>query len=412
MGRKVKGDKAKAGDAKVAASSQTATAKESVDEVVPSKGGLSKSSKYKRKKKTKKGKGGFWLFLSFLLVGGGLAVAAVLLEDQISGFFLSLRNGGENSLPLKPELQVKPPPPDAAPVGAPVPPPPVVIDDPTPEGAETNPIEEDPKLPDGAAIEILPAESFFVEEGGDPTPPSTDIIEIESSILDDLASSSSYDPIVREFETARSAVVSLLEATSVSEALQVVHEPLRTEELMSFYLGSKPIDPTDAKKIDLVNAGTVPGTELNAYLMKVITSDHPDGFPVLIEQTADGYKIDWDAYVQCKDRLLEKFFAAQSGTSEAFYVTLKRAHFGDDDVVLARKLCFEVSSPLPTDPSQFVYADANSKLGQELEARIQWNKVYFPVLKLQWEPADGKHTGYMRIDEFVRDTWRKKRTAE
>ena len=148
--------------------------------------------------------------------------------------------------------------------------------------------------------------------------------------------------------------------------------------------------------------------------MKVISPDHPEGFPVSVEETTDGYKVDWDAYIQCKDRLLEKYYSSKPAVPEEFYVTLKRSHHFDPDgtadtSVLGNKLCFKVSSPLPTDTSQFVFADPNSVVGRELEARIQWNKVYFPVVELEWVPADGEHNGYMRISKFARDTWLKPR---
>ena len=391
--------------------SQRVEAKQADGKVIASTPGeqepeVEKKEKRVKKKRVqkKKSKSNIVLLLSFLVVGGGLAALSPMVEskfDSLTALFSSKVTGPSETeiglpvSPIDPETidseQIDPeaiPSPDVPSRGPTI--------EPQIEGSEPEPSEQVGELPEGVQIQIKKAESFPEEEEG---PAIGDSPEI------------SHDPIVAEFEKARTAVLALLNATSIPEAKAYVHEPIRTEELMRLYLGSESFTATVPEKIELINAGTVPGTTLNAYLMKVITQDHPEGFPVSIEETEDGYKVDWEAFIQCKDRLLEKFFAAKTSRGEEFYVTLKRVHFGDDKVPLGKKLCFKVSSPLPTDPSQFVYADTNSKLGQELAARFQWDKVYFPVLKMEWVPANGNHAGYMRIAEFVRDTWRKKRAT-
>ncbi|MCB1094343.1 MAG: hypothetical protein KDN22_02080 [Verrucomicrobiae bacterium] len=344
------------------------------------------------------------LILSFPVVAGALGFAGYVYKSEIIGIIQqNSANAGAMTAPAEGAME-----PFSTGGGSSQPTEPSSVDtegEIPEEGANPmgtlgeNPIEQADavEMPDGAIVQILPA--------GDVPRQTAEVPTMKDGIV---------DPIVKEFEDARSVVRSLLLSSSTDEAAQWVHDPATTSAMMKAYYGSSGITPTESLSIDLVNAGTVPGSERNAYLMKVTSADHPEGFPVSVEETADGYKVDWDAYIQCKDRLLEKYYALKPAVHEEFYVTLKRSHHFDPDGtpgtgVLNSKLCFKVSSPLPSDASQYVYADPNSVVGRELEARIQWNKVYFPVIELEWVPADGDHNGYMRISKFVRDTWRKSR---
>ncbi|MGK0185805.1 MAG: hypothetical protein ACI9R3_001588 [Verrucomicrobiales bacterium] len=416
-------------DASLVAASQQVTTKEAKGSIIESDGektpvpvaalSLEEGKKNKREKKAKKAKnpskGGLGrkaLILSFPIVAGGLAVAGYKVKPMI----MSAIDRASSAMYV-PEMT-----PSNDPLAVPSNVLPTNIDGAANEVSDSGlpettappaagvvpPFEsfhEDPvdtvSIPADAVVQILPAGDI----PGQGAPASSDSIQHEEM------ANGMVDPIVREFENAKSVVNSLLLSSSTEEAAHWVHDSAASEEVMKLYYGSTGITPSEALAIELVNAGTVPGTDRNAYLLKVISADHPEGFPVSIEQTSDGYKVDWEAYIQCKDRLLEKFYTAQPSIPESFYVTLKRSHHfapegSGNASALNNKLCFKVSSPLPTDPSQYAYADSNSVVGREMEARIKWNKVYFPVVELEWVPSDGQHSGYMRISGFVRDTWR------
>jgi hypothetical protein len=74
--------------------------------------------------------------------------------------------------------------------------------------------------------------------------------------------------------------------------------------------------------------------------------------PVMLEEQKDGFKVDWLAFVEFKDRMLEKFLQAyQEGPPARFHVGIIRHHYFEDNVPsLDRKDAFRIS---PAPPNTF-----------------------------------------------------------
>ena len=158
------------------------------------------------------------------------------------------------------------------------------------------------------------------------------------------------------------------------------------------------VDDADVEPVDEPDGGYAPGPAL-----KGSPPPQKKGWGWNL-----GDKVDWDAFVQCKDRLLKKFAETGevNGANAGFYVMLKRSHYFKDDVPdVEGKLCFYVESPMPGERGVYAFVDKLSAEARELESKIRWGALYFPVVRLsRVEQPDGEP--YLVLREVVRDQWR------
>ena len=159
--------------------------------------------------------------------------------------------------------------------------------------------------------------------------------------------------------------------------------------------------------VELEYAGIIPSSGAKAFIFNVIHPDHPRGFPVSAEHTPEGYRIDWQSYIQWRHEWLRRFVEKKSAEPQMLFVVLRRAHYFNDDVPrLDEKLCFKISSAVPGDEGTFAFVDHPSALARSLTSTYEWRKLYFPVVEVQWirEPNGAP---YVRLNRIVRPTWRR-----
>jgi hypothetical protein len=130
-----------------------------------------------------------------------------------------------------------------------------------------------------------------------------------------------------------------------------------------------------------------------------------EGFPVSVEETPSGPKVDWMAYVQFHDNRLGKFIKIPQLEADTFYAIVERRHYFRSDVPdLGSKICLGIQPPIPGYEG-YAFIEKDSPLGAELIEKFQWEHMYFPVLKLRWKRTqDGAQ--YIEVKELVRESWR------
>lgn len=210
-----------------------------------------------------------------------------------------------------------------------------------------------------------------------------------------------------EQQKAREAVQHLLEANSVDRILTLVHNPKTlAPAIQAYYSGQKPQQvPFDGIVFD--SGARIPATNGRAYLFRVRSPDREQGFPVSTEETPDGYKIDWEAFVQCKDRAMARFWPNPQAAAQTFYVVLQRAHYFESDVPeIDRFECLKATSPNPDDDPFFAFVPKESELGRMVTQKIYWDKKYFAVAAFSHVPhaGGGQHVELTRVLRWV---WRR-----
>lgn len=108
--------------------------------------------------------------------------------------------------------------------------------------------------------------------------------------------------------------------------------------------------------------------------------------PVMLEEKEDGFKVDWVAFVEFKDRMLEKFFQTYMTGKACFHVGIIRHHYFEDGVPnVDRKDAFRVGPAPPNSFQASVFIDKDSPLAQELRNRMPWETHVWAVVELEWK---------------------------
>ncbi len=184
---------------------------------------------------------------------------------------------------------------------------------------------------------------------------------------------------------------------------------------MAAYYKATPYAPEKISEITFQHKQKLPDSEHQFYLFKVITASNKGSFPMTVEETSTGFHTDWEAYVQFKDSHLEKFLSNPKvgpdgkGEIKTFNVILRRAHdFTDDMPESDKKWCYKIDAPVDNLDGGFSFIPKFSTYGQELDTKLKWLLLYFPIVDIRWE-VDANHPSskpYVRLMKIRQFNWR------
>lgn len=215
-------------------------------------------------------------------------------------------------------------------------------------------------------------------------------------------------PASAEVLAAQRAVRNLVTARSVAEVVPWIFDARALEPTVRSYHAQHALQPMADAVIEHEYSGVISATGGTAHIFNVLGPSHPRGFPVSAESTPNGYRIDWQSYIQWRDAWLRRFLDSQSTEPQTLFVVLRRTHYFNDDVTgLDDKHAFRVTSAVPDDEGAVAFVDKNSAVGRSLNEVYEWRTLYFPVVELQWVPATGGQSRYLRLNRIVRPTWRR-----
>ncbi len=190
-----------------------------------------------------------------------------------------------------------------------------------------------------------------------------------------------------EARPAVEALKKFLAANSLTERLQYTLGTEHMKPLMELYYSRSADGPVSVDRIQFVRMD--PNPELGSgkhciFSLENKTWEFP--VPVMLEEQSDGFKVDWLAFVEFKDRLLEKYFQAYQEGPARFHVGIIRHHYFEDGIPnLDRKDAFRVSPAPPNSFQASVFLDKDSKLSQELRVRLPWETHVWAVVELEWK---------------------------
>ncbi len=195
----------------------------------------------------------------------------------------------------------------------------------------------------------------------------------------------------------------LLTARKPDEIKAYVHQPAEALRKASSYFPGGDLNPAPWHRIFYDSSTQIPKSAYKARLFRVITDAVPLGFPVAVEETANAPRIDYDAFIQCRNRMLDTFLTTPSAPPDRFLAVMKRAHyFGDQltDAELQELICLEVSCPNPGANKQPVFIPKNTEFGKMALRRFTWDKSFTPIIELAHTPR------YIQLTAIVQDAWR------
>ena len=148
------------------------------------------------------------------------------------------------------------------------------------------------------------------------------------------------------------------------------------------------------------------------FIFNVKTKNQPLPFVVAVEETDNGFQVDWPPMIQFKDRSLQRFYEEvdldKTDKGKDFYVSLSRAnYFGEDIAEVDKKLAFRLRIPARFDQPIYAFVPKFTDYGNELDSTLDWGKRYLVVARLKWSTdATEDAPPYLRLMGIVQYAWR------
>ncbi len=205
-------------------------------------------------------------------------------------------------------------------------------------------------------------------------------------------------------EKARQTLERLMMARSANELAGLVHHPVEAMRQAIQYFPDGNLIPVPILEITLEAIEPTAKAPFKVRIFRVVTDRVPSGFPVAVEDTAEGPRIDFTAFVQCRDQLLDQFAKQPAAGPGRFLVVLRRGHYFGEDLTQAeldRMICLEVASPNPSSAKYPVFVSRDTELGQLALRNFDWDKTYTPIVELAHSPR------HMALNAIVEETWRR-----
>jgi len=189
-----------------------------------------------------------------------------------------------------------------------------------------------------------------------------------------------------------------------SRALHVLH-PAETTAKMETYHATTPDGPTafTSLRADASHGDGEKSARLLSYL--IVTESHPDGLPVALVETPEGWKVDWETFVEFRDDHFGRFAAGQGGEAGAFHVLVRNTHyFGEPFPGSDQLTAFRLDPPLP-DRNHYAFVPTGSDLHKTLAGVTEWGRPFAPVLQLVRKPH-GDRKFHLEIESILAPNWR------
>jgi len=195
------------------------------------------------------------------------------------------------------------------------------------------------------------------------------------------------DDVPAAAQPAVEALKKFLQSKSLEERLKYTLGADMMKPHMERYYAHAPDGPILVDRIQFVRMD--PNPELGSGKHCILSLENKTwefSVPVMLEEKEDGFKVDWVAFVEFKDRMLEKFFQTYMPGKACFHVGIIRHHFFEDGVPnVDRKDAFRVSPAPPNSFQASVFLEKDSALAQELRTRMPWETHVWAVVELEWK---------------------------
>jgi hypothetical protein len=191
-----------------------------------------------------------------------------------------------------------------------------------------------------------------------------------------------------ECQPALDSLKQFLAAPNWQERLKHTQLATSMESKVQLYYASNPDGPVEVDSIDYFRHDTKPEVGKHMQVIFVLKNrawSYDDGFPVMVEQTPEGGKVDWLTFVEFKDDILNRYLSNYVAEPGRFHVAIRRSHYFEDDVPNREdKDVFEIVPPMG-NCNGYVFVPKGSPLARSLNTTISWDKeMSFGVVQLQW----------------------------
>lgn len=119
---------------------------------------------------------------------------------------------------------------------------------------------------------------------------------------------------------AEASLKAFLEAPDWASRCSYVLSPQTVRPAMEAYSHEAPDGPTPYQSVSLAQSSIDEKTGYTLFIFNVKTSKSPDNIPVVVKETPGGWLVDWQAFVEFRDALFQKFVAGPVDKTGQFHL--------------------------------------------------------------------------------------------
>lgn len=210
---------------------------------------------------------------------------------------------------------------------------------------------------------------------------------------------------------AHAALGKFLAARDLKERTRFVRNAGRIRSRMAAYYQESPDadGPEEVESIRFVQDHPIPDSEYRFYVFEIIRKADGLPVPVCVEQTKQGYVVDWEAYVEARDRRFEKYCESWKDEPGVFRILLERVHYWEDDVPdQDSKVPYKALGPAPGRPFVVWVHKVTPVFARHFQntERMNWDTLTFPIARLRWVRDRNSGAQWIQLQDIVSDSWR------
>ena len=257
----------------------------------------------------------------------------------------------------------------------------------------------------GPKVPAMPDQIFRTPGQKPPTDPTQTSVRQETIEEPPPAIQFTDQELKQILKDPKRTLEAFLLAGNVEDLLNFVADRETVEKDIRAYYKNGKRTPINAQEVSFDSSGVIDDTAMAVYLYRVTTSRKK--LTVAVEETEGGYRVDWSAFTQFHDGLLEKFVRNPEAGSGNFYVILRRSHYFGNDVPDSDDLhVFRIQSPIPPYLSASVFLKRDNPNAKAILERYRWSTDYRPYVKLKWAKSEDGDPR-IELEEIIRHKWRR-----
>jgi len=206
----------------------------------------------------------------------------------------------------------------------------------------------------------------------------------------------------------RGALVSFLKGANWQERLPYIYRADSLKSSIETYYQSHPDGALPEHELEFFHLDESTENGGPYWIFFVTTPAAPDGFPAIVRRTPEGFKVDWECFVEFNDRLFVHFFESGEAGPKQFRVVLKRTDYWGPDrpqfTTLNYFICYRVELPY-TDLDHYAFVASDDPLAEELSKKVTWGMPPLASI-VSFERVNFAHgQSHLKIVDLVTDGW-------
>ena len=248
--------------------------------------------------------------------------------------------------------------------------------------------------------------------------PSDPAPEQENELAPPVRSAAAVGPLRENapgrLDEQRRKLIDFLDSATWQERLAHIDQASELKGTIEDYYGDHPDGAATPYELEFFHLDESIRNGGPYYIYFVTTPDHSGGFPAIVRHTPEGFKVDWECFVEFHDQHFIKFHDSGEVGPQEFCVVLKRAsYYGPDRsrfTDIDNFLCYRVEFPY-TKLDHYAFISGDDPLAASLDEKVSWGKPPLAaIVRFQrFEFAHGER--HLKIVALVADGWYRDRSA-